>query len=101
MTKPNSPFLVLLLILTLQAVPAFSQSSIDSATEQHKQLREEFRKAEQAAAKMEADNDAGTRELDKLTRERQNLEADVIHYKGQVTYAQGQLEAAQKKCSPS
>lgn len=96
MTKPNSPLLVLLLILTLQVLPAFSQSSFDSATQQHNQLRDEFRKAEQAAAKMEADSDAGTRDLDKLTRERQSLEADVIHYKGQVTYAQGQGEIAQK-----
>lgn len=85
---------MLLLIVTLQALPALSQSSVDSA--EHKQLRDEFRKAEQAAAKMEADSDASTRDLDKLTRERQSLEADVIHYKGQVTYAQGQQEAAQK-----
>lgn len=96
MSKPNSPLLVLLLIVTLQALPLFAQSSFDSATDQHKQLRDEFRKAEQAAAKMEAENDAGTRDLDKLTRERQSLEADVIHYKGQVTYAQGQQETAQK-----
>jgi len=100
MSKPNSPLLVLLLTLTLVAVPAFSQNSFDSATEQHKQLRDEFKKAEQAAAKMEADNDVGTRDLDKLTRERQSLEADVIHYKGQVSYAQGQLEGAQKDNSP-
>ncbi|MGZ4961084.1 MAG: polysaccharide biosynthesis/export family protein [Limisphaerales bacterium] len=99
MSKPNSLLLVLLMSLTLQALPAFSQSSLDSATEQHKQLREEFKKAEQAAAKMEAENDSGTRDLDKLTRERQSLEADVIHYKGQVTYAQGQLETAQKNNS--
>ena len=100
MSKPNSLLLVLLMSLTLQALPALCQNSLDSATEQHKQLREEFKKAEQAAAKMESDNDAGTRDLDKLTRERQSLEADVIHYKGQVTYAQGQLEAAQKNNSP-
>ncbi|MDB6058184.1 MAG: polysaccharide export protein [Verrucomicrobiales bacterium] len=98
MSKPNSPLLVLLLAVMLQAVSAMSQSSIDSATE-HKQLRDEFKKAEQAAAKMEAENDAGTRDLDKLTRERQSLEADVIHYKGQVAYAQGQLEIAQKNNS--
>lgn len=98
MSKPNSPRLVLLLAVMLQAVSALSQTSTDSTSE-HKQLRDEFKKAEQAAAKMEAENDAGTRDLDKLTRERQSLEADVIHYKGQVSYAQGQLETAQKNNS--
>lgn len=100
MSKPNSPLLALLLTLMLIPVSAFSQNSFGSATEQHKQLRDEFKKAEQAAAQMEAENDVGTRDLDKLTRERQSLEADVIHYKGQVTYAQGQLEGAQKDNSP-
>jgi protein involved in polysaccharide export with SLBB domain len=50
---------------------------------------------------METENDAGMRDFDKLTRERQSLEADVIHYKGQVTYAEGQLEGAQKANNPS
>jgi len=93
MRKTHSPLVVLLLLLTLQAGMAFAQTE---SAETHKQLRDEFRKAEQAAAKMEAENDAGQRDFDKLTRDRQSLEADVIHYKGQVAYSQGQLEAANK-----
>jgi polysaccharide export outer membrane protein len=92
MSKKTSLLLALLLAWTMQISIGFAQET----AAQHKQLRDEFKKAEEAASKMETENDAGMRDFDKLTRERQTLEADVIHYKGQVTYAEGQLEGAQQ-----
>jgi protein involved in polysaccharide export with SLBB domain len=91
MSKKTSFVLALLL---LQSVAVFAQSA--ETPEVHRQLRDEFRRAEESAAKMAADSNAGHADFDRMTRERQSLEADIIHYKGQVAYAQGQLEAAQK-----